>query len=95
MRLLVTYDIALQDSEGAKRLRKVAKACCNHGQRVQNSVFECEINEKEFVRLQKILSDIIDKETDSIRIYRISPNSCHTIKMGKETSYEIDDPLII
>jgi len=95
MRILVTYDIAIQDSDGTKRLRKVAKACCNHGQRVQNSVFECEINEAEFTQLKNILSCIIDKTTDSIRIYRISTASSHTIKIGKETSYNIDGPLIV
>lgn len=97
MRLLVTYDINLQDEngDGARRLRRVAKACCNKGQRVQNSVFECELNEAEFIMLRQTLQTIIDPTIDSIRIYRINKSSTHTIKLGKETSYDIDGPLII
>lgn len=41
MLVLITYDVNTEDAKGRTRLRKVAKQCENHGQRVQNSVFEC------------------------------------------------------
>ena len=42
MLVLITYDVNTEDSAGRKRLRQIAKQCVNYGQRVQNSVFECQ-----------------------------------------------------
>mgnify|MGYP001767145664 CR=1 FL=1 len=69
MMVLITYDVNTESEGGKKRLRKVAKACQNYGQRVQNSVFECLIDPARFKRLQNILENTIDKEKDSLRYY--------------------------
>jgi CRISPR-associated protein Cas2 len=96
MLILVTYDVDTTTKEGEKRLRKVAKECINYGQRVQNSVFECLITEAQFVRLKAILESIINNTTDSIRFYFLGNNWKRRIEMiGKETSYDPTDTLII
>ena len=41
MLVLITYDVNTETDAGKRRLRKVAKQCVNYGRRVQNSVFEC------------------------------------------------------
>lgn len=69
MLVLVTYDVQTSSISGEKRLRKVARQCVNYGQRVQNSVFECIVNPAQFAELKHRLSEIIDKEKDSIRFY--------------------------
>ncbi len=71
MKIIVTYDVSTTDSNGRRRLNKVAKTCCNYGLRVQNSVFECQIQWDKFVELQAALLQIIDKEKDSLRIYNL------------------------
>lgn len=48
MLILIAYDVSTETSAGRKRLRKVAKECVNYGQRVQNSVFECQLNSTEY-----------------------------------------------
>lgn len=71
MMVLVTYDVSVVDPEGQKRLSKVAKLCQNYGQRVQNSVFECIVDPAQFVVMKDKLEEIINKDKDSIRFYRI------------------------
>lgn len=96
MYILVTYDVETATPEGSRRLRKVAKCCVNHGQRVQNSVFECEISEVEFVRFRQEISQLIDPATDSIRIYRLGKNYHTKIDhIGKQTAFDLNAPLII
>ena len=73
MYILVTYDVDTTCNEGARRLRRVAKACLDYGQRVQNSVFECEVTEAQLCTLKNMICDIIDRQialgsTISIRI---------------------------
>ena len=65
MLVLITYDVNTQTAAGRKRLRKVAKQCINYGQRVQNSVFECQLDATKYRQVKAILEDIIDKEADS------------------------------
>ena len=69
MLVLVTYDVNTETAAGRKRLRKVAKACVDHGQRVQNSVFECLLDAAQFALLKAKLTQLIDPETDSLRFY--------------------------
>ena len=96
MKLLITYDVETITKEGQKRLRLVAKACKDFGQRVQNSVFECDVDESQFVLLKHKLENIIDKESDSIRIYHLKNNSQQsTIIRGKITSYNVESLLMI
>ena len=69
MLVLITYDVNTETASGKKRLRKVAKQCENYGRRVQNSVFECILDQAQSVMLKQILSDIIDENVDSLRFY--------------------------
>ena len=69
MLVLITYDVNTETSAGKARLRKVAKQCVNYGRRVQNSVFECILDNAQCLTLKSILSDIIDEEVDSLRFY--------------------------
>ena len=74
MMILVTYDVNTVTGDGKKRLRQVAKVCVNYGQRVQNSVFECNIDPAMYVEIKHQLSQIIDHELDSLRFYRLGQN---------------------
>lgn len=69
MLVLITYDVNTEDAKGKGRLRKVAKQCVNHGQRVQNSVFECILDSGQCKLLKAQLLKIIDLERDSLRFY--------------------------
>ena len=69
MLVLITYDVNTQTAAGVRRLARVAKICTNYGQRVQNSVFECIVDQTQYVMLKKQLKDIIDVDKDkSIRV---------------------------
>ncbi len=96
MYILITYDVDTTSKEGARRLRNVARACINYGQRVQNSVFECEISEVQLCTLKNIISNIIDMKTDSVRFYYLNRNITRRVEvLGKETSYNVNDVIII
>ena len=69
MLVLVTYDVAVTTETGKKRLRHIAKVCLDHGMRVQNSVFECEVEPSQFVQMKQKLLSIYDKREDSLRFY--------------------------
>lgn len=69
MLVLITYDVNTETAAGKKRLRQVAKQCVNYGRRVQNSVFECILDNAQCVMLKVRLTDIIDEEVDSLRFY--------------------------
>lgn len=74
MLVLITYDVNTENAKGRKRLRQVAKVCLNHGQRVQNSVFECILDAGQSKLLKAQLLDIIDQNQDSLRIYYLGNN---------------------
>ena len=96
MLILVTYDVNTEDEAGRARLRKVAKMCVRHGQRVQNSVFECILNEAQYVLLKHQLCEIIDAEKDSLRFYNLGnkyPNK--TEHFGAKASYEAEGVLLL
>lgn len=96
MYILVTYDVDTTNKEGARRLRNVAKACIDYGQRVQNSVFECEVTEVQYCLLKERIKNIIDDSLDSIRFYSFSRNERKRVEvLGVETAYKVDDALII
>ncbi len=96
MFILITYDINTTTKEGRKRLRNVAKICLNYGQRVQNSVFECKVDEGQFRFIKHQLDETIDHEKDSLRFYRLGKNYEKTVEqMGKNDSYNIEKPLIL
>lgn len=74
MLVLVTYDVNTETAEGRRRLRKVAKACVNHGQRVQHSVFECMLDAAQYAAFKNTLSSLIDPAHDSLRFYQLGKN---------------------
>lgn len=67
--VLITYDVETSTEGGARRLRRVAKACMDYGMRVQNSVFECVLDQAQYVNLRVKILGIIDRERDSVRFY--------------------------
>ena len=69
MLVLITYDVNTETAAGRQRLRRVAKQCVNYGRRVQNSVFECILDQAQFVALKAVLTEIIDEKVDSLRFY--------------------------
>lgn len=97
MMVLVTYDVNTESDGGKTRLRRVAKICVNHGQRVQNSVFECLIDPAQFVELKNSLSKVIDSKKDSLRFYLLGKSWENRVEqMGKNNTYHpIDDAIII
>lgn len=96
MYILVTYDVDTTNKAGARRLRSVAKACKDYGQRVQNSVFECEMTEAQYCLLKERIKDIIDLSLDSIRFYTLSKNESRRVEvLGIETAYKVNDTIII
>lgn len=96
MMVLVSYDVAVTTDGGQRRLRKVAKACKNYGQRVQFSVFECVVNPAQWINLKHALEGLIDKKTDSLRYYYLGANYKRRVEhVGAKPSIDIDDPLIV
>ena len=72
MDILVTYDIGDTQDKGAKRLKKISDLCCEYGERVQFSVFECRLTPARFVILKSELENLIDPKQDSVNIYRFA-----------------------
>ena len=96
MYILVTYDVDTTEKAGQKRLRRVAKACLDYGQRVQNSVFECELTEVQLCVLKERIKEIIDNSLDSIRVYHLNRNEKRRVEViGVETAFNMDDAIII
>lgn len=94
--ILITYDVDTTDQEGKNRLRKVAKECVNYGQRVQNSVFECNLTYLDFVKLKTKLKKIINPEKDSLRYYNLGKNWRRKVEHhGAKPSYDPEGIIII
>lgn len=96
MHVLITYDVATGDKQGQRRLRQVAKACEDWGQRVQNSVFECKLDPAQYTLLKARLSSLIDSDTDSLRFYLLGKEWHRRVEhVGKDRSTDPDGPLIV
>lgn len=96
MLVIVTYDVSTITPAGRKRLRRVAKACERCGQRVQKSVFECQVDEMQFEALERKLLDEIDPETDNLRFYRLSePHHLRIKQYGVFRSVDFEGPLVV
>lgn len=94
--VLVSYDVMVSSPGGKRRLRRVAKACTNYGQRVQYSVFECVVDPAQWVMLKNTLEKVIDDKTDSLRYYYLGANYKRRVEhVGAKPSYDVDGPLII
>jgi len=95
MLMLVTYDVNTESRTGKKRLRRVARTCQDFGQRVQNSVFECEVDPAQWAVLRAGLISEIDPEKDSLRFYRLGANGKARIEhVGAKPTLDLDGPLI-
>ncbi len=96
MLVLITYDVNTETDAGKKRLRKVAKQCTNYGRRVQNSVFECILDNAQCITLKSILMDIIDENVDSLRFYYLGNKYQTKVEhMGVDRGVPVDGTLIL
>ena len=94
--MLITYDVSTGDSAGRRRLRRVARLCRDFGQRVQYSVFECQVDPAQWTMMRARLLDEIDEKEDSIRFYRLGANWRSRVEhVGVKASYDPDGPLVI
>lgn len=95
MLVLVTYDVRTDTAEGRKRLRRVAKACEDYGQRVQFSVFECDMDPALWTALRARLVGLIDPAHDSLRFYMLGANWRARVEhIGAKPATNFDGPLI-
>lgn len=96
MMILITYDVNTTTPAGRRRLRQMAKCCEAHGQRVQNSVFECSIDYAQFLQFRQELAEIIDKDADSLRIYNLGNKyQSKVIHMGTKKTPDPNGTLIL
>ncbi|MDO9226028.1 MAG: CRISPR-associated endonuclease Cas2 [Pseudomonadota bacterium] len=96
MLIIVTYDVSTETAAGRKRLRRVAKACEAMGQRVQKSVFECQVNEMQFEQLERTLLAEINEKEDNLRFYRITePVEVRVKQFGTFRSIDFEGPLLV
>jgi CRISPR-associated protein Cas2 len=96
MMVLVTYDVNTETPEGRRRLRQVAKACLNRGQRVQNSVFECLVDPAEWIALKAKLESTIVKDKDSLRYYFLGSNWHGKVEhVGAKETYDPEGFLLV
>ncbi len=96
MLIVVAYDVNTETEAGKRRLRKVAKLCENHGQRVQFSLFECSIDNALWVQLRAKLAAAIDSDTDSLRFYFLGNEWQRRVEhLGAKASYDPEGPLIL
>lgn len=96
MMVLISYDVSTMNNAGKTRLRKVAKECQNHAQRVQNSVFEADLDYSTFLKLKARLCELIDPEKDSLRFYYLGNNWEKRIEhIGAKRTYNPEGVIII
>lgn len=94
--MLITYDVSTSDAAGRRRLRRVARACLDWGQRVQNSVFECEVAPDQWVRLRATLLDEIDPARDSLRFYALGAKGRGKVEhIGAKAASDLHAALIL
>ena len=96
MFIIISYDIGeTGHKDGARRLRKVAQLCENYGQRVQYSVFECNVSNKEWTKLKIDLLKIYDKDKDSLRFYHLGSQVARIEHHGINPSIDFEGGLIV
>lgn len=96
MLVLITYDVNTENAAGRARLRKVARQCVNYGRRVQNSVFECILDQAQTIVLKAMLTDIIDAEKDSLRFYYLGNKYQTKVEhIGVDRGIAADQTLIL
>ena len=96
MMVLVSYDVSTMETAGARRLRRVAKICQNHGQRVQYSVFECIVDPAQWTKMRQQLLSVIDDQQDSLRFYFLGANWRKRVEhVGAKEGIDQEGPLIL
>ena len=95
MLVLITYDVNTETAAGKSRLRKVARQCVNYGQRVQNSVFECNLDAAKCRQVNAILEGLIDKDKDSLRFYYLGDKYKNKVEhIGAKPGFDVTEPLL-
>lgn len=93
--VLITYDVDTTSEQGNRRLRKIAKICQNHGQRVQKSVFECLVEPYQYAQMKKQLEGVINPDLDSLRFYLLGSNWKKRVEhVGANAGYDVEGLLI-
>lgn len=93
--MLVTYDVDTTSPQSQRRLRRVARACRDFGQRVQYSVFECEVDPAQWKMLRNRLISEIDPARDSLRFYSLGANWRPRVEhVGAKAVLDLDGPLV-
>jgi CRISPR-associated protein Cas2 len=96
MLVLVTYDVSTIEKAGRRRLRRVARVCEDYGTRVQKSVFECQVGQKEWVQLRDRLLTEYKAEEDSLRFYFLDETAVQrTEHHGVNQPVDLTEPLIL
>ena len=96
MLMLVTYDVKTETAAGRRRLRRVARACLDFGQRVQNSVFECEVDPAQWAMLRARLVSEIEPGEDSLRFYRLGADGRRRVEhVGAKPVLNLEGPLVM
>lgn len=97
MLVLITYDVSVVTATGRKRLRHIAKHCLDYGMRVQNSVFECEVDSAQFAELKNKLLTTYDRTEDSLRFYFLGTKGRQRVEHYGVKAVEdvVHDPLIL
>lgn len=96
MLVIVCYDVNTETREGRRRLRRVAKLCEGIGQRVQKSVFECQVDRAQFEALERSLIKEIDAGEDNLRLYRVAELKGYEVREhGRFRSTDFNAPLVL
>ena len=96
MLVLVCYDVNTETNSGRRRLRRVAKICESTGQRVQKSVFECQLDIAKFETLERQLLAEIDPLADCLRLYRMpAARGFEVIEHGVFKAVDFEGPLVL
>ena len=96
MLVIVSYDVSTETKAGRRRLRRVARVCEGMGQRVQKSVFECQVNVMQFDELERRLLAEIAEGEDCLRFYRLTePGELHVREYGKFKAADFEGPLVL
>ena len=96
MMVLISYDVSTSDAAGRARLRKVAKQCKNHAKRVQNSVFEADLDYGNFLKLKERLIKLIDPSKDSLRFYYLGNHWKKRVEhVGAKETYDPEGVIIL
>lgn len=96
MLTIVCYDVNTETKEGRRRLRRVAKVCESTGQRVQKSVFECQVTLMQLEELERRLLAEINPDQDCLRLYRLADTKgCEVREHGRFKATDFESPLVL